>query len=340
MTITILRMTTPRITRYAWYRHRPAVVGIAALFAAVALVLFADGLVQRLYLSEHHVTGCAAPWWSGNVPPQCRSQAWTDFVGEGHQVKYMTLALLALAPAAALFGGLPWVTREFETGSFRYTWAQNISPRGWLAGTFGQLALLATVAAALCGAAAGWWLRFAAWHGDIIGVGDPWRWEEFELTPLSMVSWTLLAMALALLLGVTIRRTVPAMAAFVVVYGTVLLFGEVRLRPALLSIGPAVRSGPPLGPSPLLGQYNYYVSDWVTGPGGHVVSIGDMFRAIPRNVPSYDAWLAQHHYLGWTAYQPPGRVIWFQLAWAGIRLAAAALAALGAVWWLRKHPAG
>jgi hypothetical protein len=248
-------------------------------------------------------------------------------------------SLIAIAPALALFAGLPWVTREFDTGSFRYTWVQSISPRRWLLGTFGSLAVIAAAAAVLCGLAFGWWFRLAQWQG--LYPGYPWYWEHFELTPLSMACWTLLAMALALVIGVAVRRTVPAMAAFVLTYGAWLFFADPRLRPHLFTIGTVVKPALLESPSQGLRYEDYVVDSWFTGPGGHRAATGSVLHRIPWNLPGINAdrWLAQNHYAYWISYQPAARVWVFQLAWAAILLTAAAACVLSAVWLLRKRPA-
>ena len=41
----------------------------------------------------------------------------------------------------------------------------------------------------------------------------------------------------------------------------------------------------------------------------------------------------------WIGYQPRSRLVWFELARNGILVAAAVLAVLAALWWLRKRPA-
>ena len=69
------------------------------------------------------------------------------------------------------------------------------------------------------------------------GGTSPWGWESIEMTPLSVVSWTLLAMALALLLGVTIRRVLPAMAAFAVTFGGCLVLAQTWLPEFLFRAG-------------------------------------------------------------------------------------------------------
>ena len=51
------------------------------------------------------------------------------------------------------------------------------------------------------------------------------------------------------------------------------------------------------------------------------------------------AWMAQHHYPSWVAYQPHSHLIWLELARNGILVAVAALAVLASVWWLRIRPA-
>jgi hypothetical protein len=66
-------------------------------------------------------------------------------------------ALYLIPLVTAMFDGVPWVTREFETGSFRYTWVQGISRTEWLLGTFLPLAATAALAATAFGFAAQWW---------------------------------------------------------------------------------------------------------------------------------------------------------------------------------------
>ena len=134
---------------------------------------------------------------------------------------------------------LAWVAREFESGAFRFTWTQGTGPRRWLLGTFGPLAALATVSAAIYGAAAYWWYQLAQWqNGTSIW---PWRWSSFELTPFSIAGWTVLSMALALLCGVLIRRVLPAMIAFIVTLGACAYVSQTWLRPWLFGIGTTVK---------------------------------------------------------------------------------------------------
>jgi len=325
----VTAVTVLRMTRAAWYKHRFSVAGVPAVFLLAALALFADSLVQRHWLSVHHLTGClvANDTTGGSW---CQSAAWASFSSPG-QTPNIAAAILALPVLAGLFAGVPWVAREFESGAFRFTWTQGTGPRHWLLGTFGPLVLLAAVSAAIYGAAAYWWYQVAQWQaGTSIWS---WRWTSFELTPLSIAGWTVLAMALALLCGVLIRRVLPAMIAFIVTLGACAYLSQTWLRPWLFGIGTAVKQvswSTSAGWPP--STTTYTVQTWLQAPSGQRVSV-------PSAVNNVSAWIGQHHDTFWVAYQPHSHLIWLELARNGILITVAAFAVLASAWWLRIRPA-
>lgn len=329
-------LTLPRMTRVTWYKHRATVLGIPGLFLLAVVLLLVDGLAQRAFISAHHLGGCLRPYQRWPARSLCESPAWYDNVNP-FRTELITLAVGLLIMAVGMFAGVPWVAREFESGAFRYTWTQSVSPRRWLFGTFGPLVLLAAAAAALCSLAAHWWYQVAQWTG---GNGDPWNIESFELTPLSLLSWTLLAMALALLSGVMIRRVLPAMLAFFAVFGGCLIFAQLWLREHLFAIGVLTRRISMSRPSSLPSD-SYFAGTWFAGPGGQRLDPDTIYaRMYPQSgLADPDRWLAQHHYTYWEAWQPHQRLIWFLLARDGMLLVVAVLAVLAAAWWLRKRPA-
>jgi hypothetical protein len=326
----VTAMTALRMTRATWYKHRFSVAGLPAVFLLAALALFADDAGQRHWLSVHHLNGClVADDMTGGS--RCGSAAWSSFISPSQTPNNVAAAILALPVLAGLFAGVPWVAREFESGAFRFTWTQGTSPRQWLLGTFGPLILLATVSAAIYGAAAYWWYQIARWQ-DGTSIWS-WRWSSFELTPLSLADWTVLAMALALLCGVLIRRVLPAMIAFVASAGACGYLAQTWLRPWLFGLGPVVKQvswGTSAGWPP--STTTYMVRLWLQNGSGQRVSL-------PPAVSNVSAWMAQHHYSYWVAYQPHSHLIWIELARNGILVTAAALAVLASVWWLRIRPA-
>ena len=236
----IKAINVPRMTRVTWYKHRALVLGIPGLFLLAAALLFIDSVLQRHWISSHHFTYCLA-YADNATSSRCLTQNSPYLLGifagfvNYWRTEGTVVAVFLLAAVTGLFAGVPWVAREFEGGGFRFTWTQSVSPLRWLLGTFGPLTLLAGVTAAICGVAAHWWFQVAQFRLD--GGTTPWGWESLEMTPLSMVSWTLLAMALALLLGVTIRRVLPAMIAFAVMFGGCLVLAQTWLPTFLFRVG-------------------------------------------------------------------------------------------------------
>jgi hypothetical protein len=332
-----------RMAQVTWYRHRRAIAGILGLFGAATVVLLADGAAMRSWIDHYGLAGCLDVSGNHGITP-CRGvrvfKVLGTFTGNAFFAADIAKLLRALPPAAALSAGLAWLTREFETGSFRYTWVQGISPVRWLLGTFLTLAGTAAAAAAVCGAAFGWWFRVAWWPVAVMPVKG-WGWDAFELSPVSLVSWTVFAMALAMLAAALIRRTVPAMASFAVTYAGCLILAEWQLRPRLLTLAPLVTRWhwDILPETPRWDDL--LLSSWVTGPDGHVLSLARLSRVlstIPQGSQAHeDQWLAAHHYASWVAYQPHSRLAVFQLILALILLTASASSVLAAIWLLRRQ---
>ena len=307
--MTALTLIVPRMTRLTWHKHRFSLLGVPVAFAVAAVALFIAAFPEQHWLSVHHLSHCLAVNPSGNE--SCNG---FGLIGPGTPGNTYVIAgaVLALPALAGLFAGVPWVAREFESGAFRYTWTQGVSPRRWLIGTFAPIALLATVAAAACGLAAAWWFQCAQYFDGTSAA--PWRALSFELTPLSIASWTLLAMALALLAGVVIRRVLPAMIAFLVAFGGCAWLAQTWLRTWIFGIGTVTRQVGRDGTWPDgAGVTSYIARTWYTTRSGH--------------------------YIQWVAYQPYSHLAWVELARNGVLVAIAALTVLAAQWWLRILPA-
>jgi hypothetical protein len=165
-----------------------------------------------------------------------------------------------------------------------------------------------------------------------------WNWVPFGLVPEVMVGWTVFAMALALLVALLVRRTVPAMAACAAGFIAVFTLVNWRLRDWLVSLAPAIARRPyanQAAPS----WNDLFLRGWVTGPGGSTASSEVVGKLNSMTGTQADRWIAQHHYAYWIAYQPHDRLQVFQFAVAAVLLAAAAAIIWAATWLLRRHPA-
>jgi hypothetical protein len=322
-----------RMTRVTWYRHRGTMAGIVGLFALAGAVLLVEGLTMRSTLGG--LSRCLATDAQGSACAGTR--AWDGFLDRPYRVDDLSQALNALPLLIAMFAGVPWLTREFETGTFRYTWVQGIGRREWLLGTFGSLAATGALAAALGGLVFDWWYRVAQWPSAAFPYGG-WNWVPFGLVPELMVGWTVFAMALALLVALLVRRTVPAMAACAAGFIAVFTLVNWRLRDWLVSLAPAVAHRPYANQAAPAWN-DLFLRGWLTGPGGSTASSEIVAKLNSMTGTQADRWIAQHHYAYWIAYQPHDRLQVFQFAVAAVLLAAAAAIVWAATWLLRRHPA-
>lgn len=335
MTSTAFPGVPLRMARVTWYRHRPAIAGILATFAAAAIVLIVQGTMMRSALAGQGLSKCLVTGEHGSA---CgNSQAWSAFLNRPYYAADLLQALNLIPYVAVVFAGLPWLTREFETGNFRYTWVQGISRTQWLLGTFLPLAATAALAAAACGLAFDWWYRVAQWTENEFPPAG-WSWESFGLVPETLAAFTLFAMALALLAGLLIRRTVPAMASCAAACLAGFTLIQWQLRDWLISLAPVVARSQ-YGTANAPSWNDLYLRGWLTGPGGQPVSSAALNKLGDLTVPQLDRWLTQNHYTYWIAYQPHDRLRLFQFAVAAVLLAASAGAVLTAAWLLRRRPA-
>jgi hypothetical protein len=326
--ITSRRTTIPawRVARAAWFRNRLTMTGVLAVFAAAAGWTVYQAASMRSWLVAHQVLGCTTSY-SGS---RCESStAWSMFSGYLHpyQVVYV---LLGVPAVTATFGGVRWLTREFETGSFRYTWVQGVSRLRWLTGTAAPLLAVTIIGAVACGLAFDRWFPMGQWLVSGTPDGEPWEWNGFPLTPVTFTALVLAGLGVATLAAALVRRTVPAMAATLAVSAVIVYLADTRLRLWLFTLRPVTtRAEYDRWPVP-----GYLLRGWLTDAAGHVIPgfyvTHDGGLMLPSSqlgtvltngsIASERAWLAAHHYTYWMSYQPQDRFLFFQLVWAGAML--------------------
>lgn len=131
---------------------------------------------------------------------------------------YLLGLVLYVVPAViGAFWGAPLIAREVENNTHRLVWGQSISRRRWLAVKLGLTALGAALASGLISLAVTWWASpidkaVAAGHGT--GVFNTARLNPlvFGARGVVPIAYTLFALALGVVVGLLVRRSVPAMA--------------------------------------------------------------------------------------------------------------------------------
>ncbi|WP_406168441.1 hypothetical protein OIE52_24700 [Streptomyces canus] len=140
--------------------------------------------------------------YSGLIMPDSPATGYNDLL-------YYPGTLITVASfAVALFAGGPLIARELESGTAQLAWTQSVSPARWLA-----TALAVPAAFIVLGATLLTVLYHQLWstHSDLLVAGIGPRSLYFSLGPATVAA-PLLGLALGALIGLTARRTLPALA--------------------------------------------------------------------------------------------------------------------------------
>jgi hypothetical protein len=348
----------PRLADLTWNtvrQHRLALTGLAIVFAFFCLRLALTGLPLHATYSQyllHHCVTRRHPGCGRLLRPMQAS--WVT--------RYSGVAVL---PALiGVFLGAPLASRDFETGSYRFTLTQDVTGRRQLAVRLLLVGTIVIIGSCLVDLLSMWCLaplyRIAPGYATRVSYWEP---HYFTITAVLLPAWALLDFCAGVLAGVVIKRTVPAMAAALAFAVTLTVLGT-GLQPGtltedLVAVAPVPAravpvlylyglAGPPERHSTLASypdgwrgpQGSWQVSGWFTGPDGRRLS-GQAAQVMLNRIPArvafatrndrLRAWLASRRISYWIGVQPASRYWAFQAAAALILLAMAAAAALAAI---------
>jgi ABC-type transport system involved in multi-copper enzyme maturation permease subunit len=282
------------------------------------------------------------------------------------------IAVLAVAPAViGIFWGAPLVARELETGTFRLAWNQSVTRGRWLAAKLGFAVLATAVAVGILSTAVTWWAH------PLDGATGTQRGSlPSRLTPISFamrgivpVGYAVFALLLGTLIGLVLRRSVPAMAITLAIYVAVQVAVPLWIRPHLVppTTSTVVISDATLDGINLSGSGKLTISthaahgDWVLSnqtvdSHGRAAALpawfsqcappppaggqeGGTVTATPKS-GSIDACLTRltdEGYRQRMVYQPRNHFWRLQWAETGLYLASSALLAGLSFWWTRRR---
>lgn len=322
---------------WTWRQFRTQAVVAAVLLAVLATALVAFGLhLRQEYRAA--VADCSGP-------AGCVAQL-AQFRDSYRNPLYLLDALVILAPAlVGMFWGAPLVARELETGTHRLVWNQSITRQRWLTVKL----VLAGLAAMTVVGLASVLLTWAASPYDTV-AGDRFGALLFGARNIAPVGYALFTMVLGTVLGLLVRRTVPAMALTFVVVVAVQVLVPTAIRPHL--VPPVVAAFPVTAET--VRNLTFLGSEADIGglrvPDAWVVSHSKLLGADGRQVDQarYDRCLGGGFdgvadCLGAldlhveVTYQPGHRYWTFQWRESGLYLAAALLLAVLGRWVVRRR---
>jgi len=330
----------------AWRQHR-----LQALAGAIGL-----GLLAVLLLVTH--AGIASTFKSTGLA-SCLAHPGRDcgafveaFDQHFHGLQFLAALFLVIPMLVGLFWGAPLVARELEQGTYRLVWTQSATRRLWFSTKFATLAGASLIGGAAFAALVTWWSQlFVRVDASRFTPGS------FDLRGIVPVGYILFALALGVLIGTLVRRTLPAMAATLAAFVGVRVLVNVFVRPHYL---PAKTTSMPVvlrGSGILVGGpdlTNGWIINQVTVDRfGHLAYNGggvgfSPFMAshcrlgalTPPNLPSPGQLSHCISKLGLhtvTTYQPAGRFWAFQGIESAIYVALAAALFLVAGWFVRRR---
>jgi hypothetical protein len=345
-----------------WRQFRAQAIAVFGVVAVVAVALALTG-PHLAHLYDRDVGGCAA-YHNCDTARQfflSKDLAWRNLLN----------GLVFLIPlVVGVFWGAPMVARELETGTFRMAWTQSVSRTRWLVTKLTLVGLAAMVATGLTSLAVTWWSS----PFDRIGQNQYGTFDQRDLVPMA---YALFAFFLGVTAGVLIRRTLPAMAATLVVFIVARVVTANWLRPRLLTpvhqvvnmvnapMGFGSSNG---GPFTLMAEPPNIPNAWISGArivdqSGRTLSAAQVTQSCPhlaaglaagppppgigqvRKQAPAGAADAMHqclvtlsrHYHEVATYQPASRYWAFQWMEAGVFVVAALALAGFSVWWVRRR---
>jgi ABC-type transport system involved in multi-copper enzyme maturation permease subunit len=243
------------VIRFAWMQSRIPLLVAATGLAIVAVVLGATG-PHLLHLYDTTVGACHS---------DC-SATRTAFLKNDRALQLGLDELVVVVPGViGLFWGAPLVAREFEAGTWRLAFTQSVTRTRWL----GVKLLLGALASM---AVAGLLSLLVTWWSSEIDQANATLYTSFEQRDIVPIGYAAFAFALGVLVGVLVRRTVPAMAVSLAAFVGARLFFTHWVRSHLIS--------------PVTGSFALNATT-VTGVGP--TSYGNSFIPGPPSLPN--AWV-------------------------------------------------
>jgi ABC-type transport system involved in multi-copper enzyme maturation permease subunit len=325
------------VTWLVWRQHRIQYLIGAALLATFAVMIVITG--EQVSHQFHTVQGCVA----GHG---CRDLGGL-FMGS-KVVGFLVIATLGTPVLVGLFWGAPLVAAEAEAGTTQFAWMQSVTRKRWLAVKIGWMLLAAAIWGGVISALVTWWA--SPTNAEQLKQFDPGRFDIMGLVP---VGYSLFAVALGVMAGALLRRTLPAIAVTLAGFVAVRVVITLWLRSHYIS--PVAATYNVLSNFSPTGAY-WRLASGVIGPNGQPVAQPDNtlyldgvpLTSLPHscavmngpnapNNPPAACVQALSHYRAYLTYQPSDRFWTFQGIETGIFLVlAAAFIAVTAVTLLRR----
>jgi hypothetical protein len=321
----------------SWRQGRTETLIAAAILALLAALLIPTGIEMANAYHRDGLSACLGQSTSETCGNAIQSFS-SRFASIGNLTSWFTLVpgLIGVLLAASF-------VVELENGTYRLAWTQSITRRRWIATKLGTAILAALLAATAMTLLITWW------RTPLVHLNGRMENSVFDFEGVVALGYVLLALGLALAVGVVSRRTVPALVTAFVGYVAARIFVDTWLRrrfeaPLTATWREAVRTAtgaPRGGGAPANINHAWVLSQYPSDKLGHPVDVvlGPCARSIATHAGAIRC-LAQHGAVySHAVYQPANRFWLFQgietTLFGGFALVLIAFAA----WWTHERTA-
>ena len=286
----------------SWRQHRSQAAACLALLVALAVYAIVESASMRTAFSNDALAACLAR--SQGIACPAGVSAFMNEFGSAVNIAFWSVCLIVPGLIGVLVGG-SLIARELEFGTWRLAWSQTVPRARWLAVklalvTGGLIVLGAAMTAVIT------WYRapMDRLTGHLIH-------NAYDYEGLVLTAYILCAFGFAVLAGLLIRRSIPAMVAAFIPWLAIRLVVEFLLRPHFMTPLTARANCPPNACG-----IGLFMVPQATG------RIGDLALSMNGNL---------------VTYQPAGRFWPFQFIEAGVFVALTAVALGGTIWLLHRR---
>jgi ABC-type transport system involved in multi-copper enzyme maturation permease subunit len=290
----------------SWRQHRGQAISCLALLAALAVYAVILGNSMRTAFGNDVPAACLAR--SQGLACSGGITTFRNEFGSEVNIAFWSVCLIVPGLIGVLIGG-SLIARELEYGTWRLAWSQTVSRARWLA------VKLALVTGGLVVLGAAMTAVITWYRAPMDRITGHFQHNAFDFEGLVLTAYILCAFGFAVLAGLLIRRSIPAMVAAFVPWLAIRLVVEFVFRDHFMT--PLTMKIPVICLKGFCGDGIGFTPQ-LTG------RVGDLILSMkPGNLVSY---------------QPADRFWPFQFIEAGIFVALTA-AALGAtIWLLHRRP--
>ncbi len=204
-------------TWLTWRQNRWLVLVAVVLVAATAVILGRESHRINLALALPRRLGGSCDTMPAatkdlNIPglnAACQHLFNTELSHTGYWLSLIQVGLTGLPVLVGMFVGAPLLAREYERRTYLLAWTQSVSRTRWLAARLGMaLAVVGLATAAMATLSDRFWDDYVA----PVGILNNYRFNvvSYASTGVMPVVYSLYALALGVVVGLLLRRTLPA----------------------------------------------------------------------------------------------------------------------------------